>query len=228
MTGESEQDPWPWPEALDAMTAAPGFHTVLFEDDRVRVLDGRVAPGSTVPVHTHRWGGVLYILRRRATSSDVIPTGTCSPTREKSNSRPVVGTATWGGPLTPHSWRMWAARSSTRSPWSPKTGSGPTRLTGRRAARWRPPSSVLPGRLRESGSPARVRWRFGRRRPRTRPASQQALGVDAVRHTSGSGALMIRRTSIRWRMGSPPWPGAAEISAAISTARSAESTSTIR
>jgi predicted metal-dependent enzyme (double-stranded beta helix superfamily) len=40
------------------MVAAVG----LFEDDRVRVLDGRVAPGSTVPVHTHRWGGVVYIL----------------------------------------------------------------------------------------------------------------------------------------------------------------------
>jgi hypothetical protein len=54
--------PWPWPDELDAMIAAPGFHTVLFEDDRFRVLDGRVPPGATVPVHTHRWGGVLYIL----------------------------------------------------------------------------------------------------------------------------------------------------------------------
>ena len=37
-------------------------HAVLYEDDRVRVLDGRVSPGDLVPVHTHRWGGVLSIL----------------------------------------------------------------------------------------------------------------------------------------------------------------------
>lgn len=49
-------EPWPWPDDLDAMVAAPEFHAVLLEDDRVRVLDGRVPPGATVPVHTHRWG----------------------------------------------------------------------------------------------------------------------------------------------------------------------------
>jgi beta-alanine degradation protein BauB len=101
-TSDIEPDAWPWPKALDAMIAAPGFHTVLFEDDRVRVLDGRVAPGATVPVHTHRWGGVLYIL---ATSDFVRcdPDGNVLADTRESNSRPVVGTAVWGAPLTPHS-----------------------------------------------------------------------------------------------------------------------------
>src|SRR6202044_3631440 len=62
LTAASMSAAWPWPDDLDAMIAAPGFHTVLFEDDRVRVLDGRVPPGATVPVHTHRWGGVLYVI----------------------------------------------------------------------------------------------------------------------------------------------------------------------
>ncbi|MDX6578268.1 MAG: hypothetical protein QOE96_4221 [Blastocatellia bacterium] len=28
----------------------------------VRVLDSRIQPGERVPVHTHRWASVLYIL----------------------------------------------------------------------------------------------------------------------------------------------------------------------
>jgi hypothetical protein len=36
---------WPWPETLDALQAAPGHHQVLFEDDRVRVLDTRISAG---------------------------------------------------------------------------------------------------------------------------------------------------------------------------------------
>jgi hypothetical protein len=84
------------------MIAAPGFHTVLFEDNRVRVLDGRVPAGATVPVHTHRWGGVLYILA----SSDFVrrdPEGNVLADTRTSKSRPTLGTAVWGAPLTPHS-----------------------------------------------------------------------------------------------------------------------------
>jgi hypothetical protein len=93
---------WPWPDDLDALVAAPEFHTVLYEDDCVRVLDGRVAPGATVPVHTHRWGGVLYIL---ATSDFVRrdPEGNVLADTRESNSRPLLGSAVWGAPLTPHS-----------------------------------------------------------------------------------------------------------------------------
>ncbi len=95
--------PWPWPGDLDAVVAAPGFHTVLYEDDRVRVLDGRVAPGDIVPVHTHRWGGVLYILG----ASDFVrrdPDGNVLADTRASKSAPVVGTAVWGAPLTPHTF----------------------------------------------------------------------------------------------------------------------------
>jgi hypothetical protein len=102
VTSGSPPTSWPWPDDLDAMTAAPGFHTVLFEDDRVRVLDGRVPAGSTVPVHTHRWGGVLYILG----SSDFVrrdPDGNVLADTRALKSKPIVGTAVWGAPLTPHS-----------------------------------------------------------------------------------------------------------------------------
>lgn len=52
----------PWPESLDAAVAAPEHHSVLLENDRVRVLDARVEPGDTVPLHTHRWPSVQYVL----------------------------------------------------------------------------------------------------------------------------------------------------------------------
>ena len=61
-----------------------------------------------------------------------------------------------------------------------------------------------------------------------RQFAQQALGGRAGGHTSGSGALITSRTSMRWRMGAPLIPGAADARAAISRARSSVSTSTIR
>jgi hypothetical protein len=48
----SENDAWP--ADLDALVAAPAHHTLLFENDVVRVLDTRIAPGNRTPVHTHR------------------------------------------------------------------------------------------------------------------------------------------------------------------------------
>ena len=101
MVGESGNR-WPWPDALDAVVAAPEFHAVLFENERVRVLDGVVEPGEIVPVHTHRWGGVLYILG----STDFVrrdPDGNVLVDTRLSGSRPTVGAASWGAPLPPHS-----------------------------------------------------------------------------------------------------------------------------
>jgi len=52
---------WPWPDSLDAVIAAPKHHSVLIEDDRVRVLRTTIPAGDVVPLHTHRWGGVAYV-----------------------------------------------------------------------------------------------------------------------------------------------------------------------
>ncbi len=53
---------WPWPDSLDALVAAPAHHQLLLEDDLLRVLHTRIAAGDVVPLHTHRWGGVAYVL----------------------------------------------------------------------------------------------------------------------------------------------------------------------
>ncbi len=52
---------WPWPNSLDAVIAAPRHHSVLLEDERVRVLRTTIPAGDVVPLHTHRWGGVAYV-----------------------------------------------------------------------------------------------------------------------------------------------------------------------
>jgi hypothetical protein len=52
-----------WSDALDAVAAAPDHHNIIFENEHVRVLDTRIGPGETTPVHTHRWPSVVYTLQ---------------------------------------------------------------------------------------------------------------------------------------------------------------------
>jgi hypothetical protein len=89
-----------WPEELDALTAAPKHHRLLFENDAVRVLDTRVAPGETVPLHTHRWPAALYIV----TWSDFVrrdSEGTVLVDSRRGGGVPDEGVV-WSGPLPPH------------------------------------------------------------------------------------------------------------------------------
>ena len=48
--------------ALDGVVAAPDHHRVVYEDERVRLVELRVPPGDLVPVHTHRWPTINYVL----------------------------------------------------------------------------------------------------------------------------------------------------------------------
>ena len=47
---------------LDGVTAAPGNHSVLFENDEVRVIETRIAAGELTPLHTHLAPTVMYVL----------------------------------------------------------------------------------------------------------------------------------------------------------------------
>nr|ART40509.1 L752 [uncultured bacterium] len=91
-----------WPDALDAMLAAPDHHAVVLENERVRVLDSRIKPGETVPVHTHRWASVLYILG----TSDFIrydPEGKAVFDSRTAESNLEPGAVTWSPALRAHS-----------------------------------------------------------------------------------------------------------------------------
>ena len=90
-----------WPDHLDALVAAPDHHEVLLENERVRVLDSKVPPGDSTPVHTHRWPAVLYILGE----SDFVrfdPEGNVILDSSDSESTSSVGKTIWSPPLEPH------------------------------------------------------------------------------------------------------------------------------
>lgn len=87
--------------ALDAMTAAPDHHRVLLENEHVRVLDTRLAPGETTPLHAHRWPAVLHVLEW----SDFVridADGRVLLDSRATGMSPAPGTILWGAPLAPH------------------------------------------------------------------------------------------------------------------------------
>jgi predicted metal-dependent enzyme (double-stranded beta helix superfamily) len=53
------QDKSDFPDGYDAVQAAPKSHRVIFENALVRVLEVSVSPGTTVPMHHHRWPSLL-------------------------------------------------------------------------------------------------------------------------------------------------------------------------
>ncbi len=55
------QQPWPWPDTTDALTAAPDSHRILLDNDRVRVLEVAIEPGTREPEHTHQAPSVMIV-----------------------------------------------------------------------------------------------------------------------------------------------------------------------
>jgi hypothetical protein len=88
-------------DPLDAMSAAPHHHEVLLENETVRVLDTRLAPGERTPVHTHQWLGALYVL----SWSDFVrydPDGNVLVDSRSMSSKPEAAAVLWSAPLVPH------------------------------------------------------------------------------------------------------------------------------
>ena len=89
---------------LDAMVKAPDHHRILFENDKVRVLDTELPPGDQTPIHAHEWPASLYVV----SWSDIVrydPEGRVLMDSREAAFRPGPGTAIWGAPLPPHSVR---------------------------------------------------------------------------------------------------------------------------
>lgn len=91
-----------WPTHLDARAAAADYHALLLENEQVRVLRTRIAPGQRTPVHTHRWPSVQYVvswsafLRRDEHDHITLDSRTM-------DLPPAEGAALWSAPLGPHS-----------------------------------------------------------------------------------------------------------------------------
>ncbi len=72
-------DPSTWDLALDAVTAAPANHKVLFENDSLRVLEVTLEPGEEEPTHHHRWPSVFVLDQVQGPVHDISPDGTQLP-----------------------------------------------------------------------------------------------------------------------------------------------------
>ena len=97
----AQEAKWSWSDTMDALIAAPKHHRLLFENELVRVLETSVPPGETVPIHTHRWPSILYVLsmddfiRRDEAGRVVVDSRLIKPAAESS---PAV----WSAALPPH------------------------------------------------------------------------------------------------------------------------------
>ena len=49
-----------WPDSLDAVVAAPANHKVVFENDKVRILQVTGEPYVNEPLHTHKWPSIMW------------------------------------------------------------------------------------------------------------------------------------------------------------------------
>ncbi len=68
-------DPASWTDELDAVVAAPDHHKVLFENERLRVLEVTLEPNDEEPVHHHRWPSVFVLDQIRPPVTDISPDG---------------------------------------------------------------------------------------------------------------------------------------------------------
>jgi hypothetical protein len=94
MSGESvSTDPSTWDPALDAVVAAPKHHRVIFENDRLRVLEVILDPQDEEPVHHHRWPSVFVFDQIEGPIHDFSPDGKQLP-----DNRDVIrALQTWDG-----------------------------------------------------------------------------------------------------------------------------------
>jgi hypothetical protein len=90
-----------WPPEMDALIAAPRHHHLLFENDKVRVLDTLIPPGEKTALHTHQWPASLYIiswsdfLRYDSHGNIVLDSRNLAK-------QPLPSTAIWTEPLALH------------------------------------------------------------------------------------------------------------------------------
>jgi len=79
MADSNTSDPSTWDPAFDAVTAAPKNHKVVFENDRLRVLEVTLESGEEEALHHHRWPSVFVFDQMQGPVYDIAPDGTTLP-----------------------------------------------------------------------------------------------------------------------------------------------------
>jgi hypothetical protein len=59
-TNNSDTIKWKWADSLDAVKAAPQSHHLIFENDKIRILEVILQPLTQEPIHTHKWPSVMF------------------------------------------------------------------------------------------------------------------------------------------------------------------------
>jgi hypothetical protein len=72
-------DPASWDPSLDAVVAAPKNHKVIFENERLRVLEVILDSDEEEPVHHHRWPSVFVFDQVQGPIHDFSPDGVQLP-----------------------------------------------------------------------------------------------------------------------------------------------------
>ncbi|MBS1523309.1 MAG: hypothetical protein JST50_20080 [Bacteroidetes bacterium] len=93
--------PEQWPPELDALIAAPEHHKLLFENEKVRVIDANIPAGGMTAVHTHRFAASHIVV----SWSDFIRYDACGNLLLDSRNLGKTfapHTALWSEPLGPH------------------------------------------------------------------------------------------------------------------------------
>jgi hypothetical protein len=72
-------DPATWDPNLDAVVAAPKHHRVIFENNKLRVLEVTLEPQDEEPLHHHRWPSVFVLDSINGDVHDFSPDGTQLP-----------------------------------------------------------------------------------------------------------------------------------------------------
>lgn len=80
MTEEAvASDPATWDPALDAVVAAPANHKVIFEHEKLRVLEALLSPGEEEPVRHHRRHSIFVLDQVQGPIHDMSSDGTQLP-----------------------------------------------------------------------------------------------------------------------------------------------------
>lgn len=75
MTEIDNSDPATWDPAFDAATAAPKHHKIIYENDKLRVLEVTLEPQDEEPLHHHRWPSVFVLDSLNDQVRDISPDG---------------------------------------------------------------------------------------------------------------------------------------------------------
>jgi mannose-6-phosphate isomerase-like protein (cupin superfamily) len=89
---------WPYDDLLDALIAAPRHHKLVMENENVRVLETRIPPGETTPLHTHRWPSVIYTVA----AGEFLRFDDRGNLLTDSRRLPTGPPAAWVPPMAPH------------------------------------------------------------------------------------------------------------------------------